>query len=198
MDQKRGSSAQKERLIARISRLQSLLWGIAAIAWLAGPVQSENLHPPLPVAPLQTELSNPVTVQHVIDGDTIKLASGEKVRYIGIDSPEMRRRVGTRWVTVNEPFAREAYQFNRSLVEGKPVRLEKDIESTDRYGRMLAYVYVEDHTTGTWILANAELLRAGLARVMVIPPNRRYEDRFRTLEGLARSERVGLWKSGMN
>jgi micrococcal nuclease len=198
MDQKTGKSAQKERLTARNFFLPFLIWSAAAFLLPAGPLQAETPRLSASVSSSQSRLSDPVTVRRVIDGDTIELASGIHVRYIGIDTPELRRRVGTRWITVNEPYAREAYEFNRSLVEGRPVRLETDDESTDRYGRLLAYVYVADPSTGAWILANAELVRAGLARVMPVAPNRRYEDRFKGLETEARKRGAGLWRNGEN
>jgi micrococcal nuclease len=196
MDQKTGKSPEKERLTARDSPLHSVLWVFFAVVLIAGPVQAETPRHPASHAPSKIRLSEPVTVQRVIDGDTVELASGVHVRYIGIDTPEVRRRVGDRWVTVDEPYGREAYEFNRSLVEGRPVRLEKDVESTDRYGRVLAYVYVADPATGNWIQANAELLRAGLARLMTIAPNRRYEKRFGVLEEEARIRGAGMWKNG--
>jgi micrococcal nuclease len=72
-------------------------------------------------------------------------------------------------------------------VEGKRVRLELDVQSRDRYGRLLAYVWVQD------TMVNAELLRLGVAQVMTVPPNVRHRDRFRALERAARDSRRGLW-----
>lgn len=115
----------------------------------------------------------------VIDGDTIELLSGERVRYIGIDAPEMRPTV--------EPWAKEATEANREMVERQMVRLVLDVEERDRYGRLLAYVYVDD------IFVNAELVRTGLATVLFYWPNVKHEDYFRELEEQAREERRGIW-----
>ncbi|MBI3330802.1 MAG: thermonuclease family protein [Candidatus Omnitrophica bacterium] len=144
------------------------------------------------------------TVRRVVDGDTVELADGRLVRYIGIDAPEVRRRArpgdrewragqGTGWVEDPEPMGREATAFNRRLVEGKSVRLEYDVQTHDRFGRLLAYVYVSE-PGGSEAMANAELLREGLAQPLTIPPNVRHAERFRALAEAARRERRGLWR----
>jgi micrococcal nuclease len=155
------------------------------------PIKGDVRQVPYPVG----ALSPPIQVQRVIDGDSIELASGEKVRYIGIDTPEIRRRVGGRWIEVGEPYAKEAYQLNRELVEGKWVRLELDIEDHDRYGRLLAYVYTKSGSAGSMKLVNAEILKAGLARVMFRAPNIRYADLFHALQHEAQVEKRGMWKA---
>lgn len=122
-------------------------------------------------------------VQRVVDGDTVVLAGGERVRYIGVDTPELhhpRKPV--------ERYAREATEFNRSMVQGKAVRLEFDVQRRDRYGRLLAYVFLED---GTFV--NGELLRQGYAQLLTIPPNVKYADRFVELQREAREAKRGLW-----
>lgn len=101
------------------------------------------------------------TVAQVYDGDTVRLSSGEVVRYLGIDSPEEAHRGEPA-----EPFAREATEFNRRLVLDKTVRLSFDKEKSDRYQRLLAYVYLPD---GTFV--NGLLVREGLAWVYVRHPN---------------------------
>jgi micrococcal nuclease len=122
-------------------------------------------------------------VTRVIDGDTIVLENGTKVRYIGIDTPETknpRKPV--------EYFGKEASEANKKLVEGKKVRLEYDVQRTDKYGRTLAYVYLED---GTFV--NACLVMNGLAQVSTYPPNVKYQDEFLELERYAREKKKGLW-----
>lgn len=137
-------------------------------------------------------------VRRVIDGDTVELEDGRLVRYIGIDAPESRRKarpgdrewragVQDRWVEDPQPLSREATQMNRRLVEGKMIRLEYDAQPLDRFGRLLAYVYDGD------VMINAQLLRAGLARLLTIPPNVKYVDRFRAQAEEARRQRRGLW-----
>ncbi len=121
-------------------------------------------------------------VRRAIDGDTIELESGETVRYIGVDTPES--------VHPKKPiecFGVEAAQKNAALVEGKAVRLERDVSERDRYGRLLRYVYVGD------TFVNEELVRQGFAHALTYPPDVRYQDRFREAERDARAAGRGLW-----
>lgn len=122
-------------------------------------------------------------VQRVVDGDTVVLTNHEPVRYIGMDTPELHHPGKP-----IQPYAREAKEFNRHLVEGKPVRLEFDVERHDKYRRLLAYVYLED---GTFV--NAELVRQGYARILTIPPNVKYADLFLKYQREAREAGRGLW-----
>jgi len=122
-------------------------------------------------------------IQRVVDGDSVVLQSGGQVRYIGIDTPEMAHRIDG-----VQPYAREAKAFNKRLVQGKRVRLELDVEHRDKYKRLLAYVYLED---GTFV--NAELVRLGFARILMIPPNVRHADLFLKYQREAREAGRGLW-----
>ena len=132
------------------------------------------------------------TVRRVIDGDTVQLRDGRLVRYLGIDTPEVRRREGSRWVVDPEPMSREATAFNRALVQGRVVRLEYDAKRHDRFDRTLAYVYVSDGEGGE-VMVNAALVREGLAELLIIPPNVKYAEEFRALAEEARRARRGLW-----
>jgi len=131
--------------------------------------------------------TNQVQVVTVTDGDTIWVCclngQREKVRYIGIDAPETQHPVKG----VQE-YGHEAKAANRKLVDGKMVRLEFDVGRRDKYGRLLAYVYLED---GTFV--NAWLVREGFAQVMTIPPNVKYKDLFLKLQREARDANRGLW-----
>lgn len=121
-------------------------------------------------------------VTRVIDGDTIEVETQGQtytVRYIGIDTPETRGEV--------EPYGQEATEANRRLVEGKVVRLEKDVSETDRFGRLLRYVYVGE------VMVNADLVRLGYAVVSTYPPDVKYADIFLSLEQEAREAGSGLW-----
>ena len=137
-------------------------------------------------------------MSRVVDGDTIELVDGQLVRYIGIDTPELRRRVGDRWVDDVQPMGLEAAALNRKLIEGKRVRLEYDVQTHDRFGRLLAYVYVDSDVrqgdSQAEVMVNEELLRAGFAQLLTIAPNVRYVDRFRALAEEARKKNRGLWK----
>jgi micrococcal nuclease len=117
-----------------------------------------------------------VFVTRVIDGDTITIEGGVRVRYIGIDAPE----------TVKF-FGNEATEKNRELVGGKRVRLEKDIQDKDEYGRLLRYVWLDD------TMVNAELVRLGYAYSYSYPPNVKYQTLLLRLERQARERGLGLW-----
>lgn len=124
-------------------------------------------------------------VVRVVDGDTVHVRIGahvEKVRYIGVNAPEVHHPTKG-----EEPGGREATDVNRRLVQGRPVRLELDVQARDRYGRLLAYVWVGD------TMVNAELVRLGYAQVMTVPPNVRHQALFLTLQREARSAGRGLW-----
>ena len=127
------------------------------------------------------------TVVRIVDGDTIHVRIGdrvEKVRYIGVNTPEVHHpRKG------EEPGGREAAEVNRGLVAARHVRLETDVRSRDRYGRLLAYVWVGD------TMINAELVRLGYAQVMTVPPNVRHQALFVKLQREAREAARGLWAS---
>jgi micrococcal nuclease len=126
------------------------------------------------------------TVVRVVDGDTIHVRLGErleKVRYIGVNTPEVHHP--TRG---EEPGGRAAAGVNGQLVNGRRVRLELDAQSRDRFGRLLAYVWVDA------TMVNAELVRRGVAQVMTVPPNVRYQALFVRLQREAREAGRGLWR----
>jgi len=127
------------------------------------------------------------TVQEVIDGDTVRLSDGRLVRYLGIDAPELRRKEGNEWVEINEPFSGEATQRNRELVEGKRVRLEYDKETHDRYGRLLAYVFVDKE------MINAQIVEEGLADPLFVVPNLKYVPELQARANRARRAKRGMW-----
>ena len=124
-----------------------------------------------------------VKVKRVIDGDTILLQNGEKVRYIGVNAPEVDHSPKGA-----EPLGQEAKEVNRRLVEGKRVKLEFDAERRDKYGRLLAYVFLED---GTFI--NGWLVQRGLAKAVFYSPNLKYQDLLKKLEQEAREKQLGVW-----
>jgi len=127
------------------------------------------------------------TVVRVVDGDTIHVKLWErveKVRYIGVNTPETHHP--TRG---EEPGGREAAEMNRRLVAGQRVRLELDVRARDRHGRLLAYVWVGD------LMVNAELVRLGYAQVMTVPPNVKHQELFVKLQREARDAGRGLWSS---
>jgi micrococcal nuclease len=125
------------------------------------------------------------TCVEVIDGDTIVLDGNEIVRLIGIDAPETkdpRKPV--------QSYGKEAYEFTKGLVEGKKVRLTYDLNKEDKYGRTLAYVYLED---GTFL--NAEVIKQGYGSVYRYFLFK-YFDEFKQYEIEARENAIGLWSDG--
>lgn len=117
------------------------------------------------------------TVARVIDGDTFLLQGGEKVRLLGINAPEE-----------GQPYFEEATARLRELVEGRQIKLERDVVDQDRYGRLLRYVFLEGRNI------NVELVREGLAHVYLIPPNLKYEAELRAAEEEARAAGRGIWR----
>ncbi|MEW6033688.1 MAG: thermonuclease family protein [Chloroflexota bacterium] len=117
-----------------------------------------------------------VGVVRVIDGDTIVISGGATVRYIGIDTPER-----------GEPYYQEALEANRRLVEGKSLRLERDVSEEDRYGRLLRYVYQDG------VFVNVELVRMGWAEAKAYPPDTRYQWQLEAAEEEARVAERGIW-----
>ena len=121
-----------------------------------------------------------VICTRVIDGDTIEVKDGTgktfKVRYIGIDTPEN-----------GDNYYEEAKEANKELVESKTIQMFKDVSETDRYGRLLRYIYV-----GT-VFVNAYLVENGFAMASTYPPDVKYSDNFADLQNTAQSEGVGFW-----
>lgn len=131
-----------------------------------------------------------IKVLEVIDGDTIKLSNGRLLRYIGLDTPELRiKKKGGDFQYQPQPFSLEAKEFNRKLVEGKLIRIEFDLEKTDRYGRILGYCFFED------TFVNARLIEQGYAVLSTRPPNVKYVEIFVAAQKKAREAKKGLWGS---
>lgn len=142
----------------------------------------EQIKPsPVSSLTLQSDLQT-VRVKKVIDGDTVKIETGEVVRLIGIDAPE---RVNlSRSVTC---FGKESSEYVRKLLEGSLIKLEKDVSEKDRYGRLLRYVWKED------LMVNEFLVREGYATVSTYPPDVKYQERLVEAQRKAREENKGLW-----
>lgn len=140
--------------------------------------EEKNEEPKTP----ETATGEIVLVTRVIDGDTIEIEGGKKVRYIGIDSPES--------VDLKNPvqcFSKEAFEQNKKLVESKKVLLIKDVSETDRYSRLLRYVYVNDR------FINFELVKNGYAIATPYPPDTKFANTFKSSADKAKSSKKGLW-----
>jgi len=116
------------------------------------------------------------TVKRVIDGDTFVLNNKQKVRLLGIDTPEK-----------GEFYYKEATERLKDLVEGKKVLLKKDVSDKDRYGRLLRHVYLDD----LWI--NAIMIKEGYARFVIYRPDISHVDKFKKLERDAKKNKLGIW-----
>jgi micrococcal nuclease len=128
-------------------------------------------------------------VVRVVDGDTIRVRLGdrtERVRYIGVDTPE-----SVKPGTPIQCYAKRAAAANAALVAGRQVRLVGDVEHRDRYGRLLAYVY----RVGDGAFVNALLVRDGYARTLTIAPNVAHAAELARLARTARNAGRGLWSA---
>jgi len=123
-----------------------------------------------------------LVVSKVLDGDTLELMDGRRVRYIGIDAPEKDWEYGD-----DDCYAEEAMLLNQYLVLAKPVTLVSDQKDMDEYGRLLRYVYIDD------IFVNDYLVQNGAARTMTIPPDTKYADQLRESEIEAKKAGLGIW-----
>jgi micrococcal nuclease len=128
------------------------------------------------------------TVKEVIDGDTIILNTGDRIRYLGIDTPELHHPT-----IVPECGALEAKDENVKLLAGKRLRVEKDTTDKDQYGRLLRYVFTED---GYFV--NYEIVRRGWAQVFVIYPDHKYEMMLTDAQLSAVKENLGIWRHCVN
>jgi len=147
--------------------------------------------------------SNRPTVAYVVDGDTIAVQLGrgvDKVRLIGIDTPESRSNDraklqaerSKRDIKTILQLGKQAKETLKSLLpKGTELRLEYDAQQRDKYGRLLAYAYRMDNT-----MINEEMLLRGYAQLLTIPPNIRYVERLRKALNKAQKEQRGLWASG--
>ncbi len=179
--------------MTRYKKMPTGPWGMLTMALaLAAMLVGIFFKPSQPVE--QKYMS--VRVAQVYDGDTIRLDSGEKVRFIGIDTPElhdnpkMRRDIerSSQDMATIKRLGERAWRFSSGLLDGQEIKLEFDVVQRDKYGRLLAYVYLTD---GRFV--NEEIIKNGYAYPMTIPPNVRYADKFLALFEAAVDQKLGLW-----
>jgi micrococcal nuclease len=176
-------------VITSFLSLSVLYLSIAAARSLPSYLSFKNTFIPVPTVSQAPQVAGSSISQEqylvvkIIDGDTIEIEDGSKIRYIGIDTPEKSFR------TVPDCYAQESTQYNRDLVMGKHVSLEKDISETDRFGRLLRYVWVDG------VMINEKMVRDGYALASSYPPDVRYQDVFLTSQQQAVRENLGLWSS---
>lgn len=175
--------------------ITSLLFGICIIV-AVGCIPAENVPKTEPQNhPTQTDTNKEpaeeklVLVERVVDGDTFEIAGTERVRLIGVDTPETVKPG-----TSPQPYGKEASEFTKKMLEGKHVELVFDVQERDQYGRLLAYVYFED---GTFF--NELLVREGYAKVYTVPPNVAHLETLLDAQRYAMDNELGLWgMSGVN
>lgn len=149
----------------------------------------------------QADIHDSATVARIVDGDTIKVnykGRGESVRLVGVDTPESKANKKAkkdaertrRDVSTITAMGKAAANFTGSLVKpGDKVLVEFDVRVRDKYGRLLAYIYLPDGK-----MLNEEIVRAGYATIMTYPPNVKYEERFLKAYREARDSKRGLWR----
>lgn len=154
-----------------------LLLGILIILLGSGLLSLGFIKDPKETREVQSEQTSAVSVQEVVDGDTLKLSDGTTVRLIGINAPEK-----------DQPYSNEARSNLEALVTEKSLDMQFDVEKLDKYGRSLAYLYSEN------IFVNLELLKEGLAVTETISPNVSYADEFIKAQQEARTNCKGMWE----
>lgn len=159
---------------------------VSLINQLLKPPESPLINQPASL--IATSSAELVKVKRVIDGDTIELETKQKVRYIGVDTPELhdpRKKI--------ECYGKEAMEENKKLVEGKMVRLEKDISETDKFKRLLRYVYIPTEASPSGIFVNDYLVKEGYAFASTFPPDVKFANLFLLSQQEAKAENKGLW-----
>jgi len=146
---------------------------------------------PTPVITIAPYEKQKTKVIRVIDGDTIEVEGKIKVRYIGINTPELhdpKKPV--------ECFGQISLNENKRLVEGKEIYIQRDVSETDKYKRLLRYAWVKDpsSSSGQVIFVNDYLVRQGFAQVSTFPPDVKYVSQFLSAQTEARDNNRGLWK----
>ncbi len=175
-------------------RLVRGLGSVVLASMLAACAFGTPLRTEPPGSSLSMGPTGPTQVAHVTkitDGDTIHVdidGDDYRLRYIGMDTPE-----SVKPGTSVEPYARAASAANAALVADRDVVLEKDVSETDRYGRLLRYVWLREGAG--WTMVNVELVRMGYANVLTYPPDVKYAAQFVDAEQAAREAGRGLWAS---
>ncbi|MCR4324926.1 MAG: thermonuclease family protein [Candidatus Curtissbacteria bacterium] len=182
-----GSNSPRKRLSIFFGVLAIILFVLIGLTGespnkVASDAETQNEESPV-ASPAQNELvEEKYKVTKVVDGDTIQVEGGKTIRYIGIDTPETSDPSKP-----VECYSKEATQKNRELVEGKEIRVEKDVSETDQYQRLLRYVFVGD------VFVNEVLVKDGFAKATAYPPDTKKQDVFSKAQEDAKSNKSGLW-----
>ena len=138
---------------------------------------------------LKRQSMTKATVNRVVDGDTFQTSAGDKVRLIGVNTPETVKPNSS-----VEAYGKEASAYTKQALTGKTVYMFQDVENKDKYGRLLRYVFID----GDQQMFNERLVREGYAETMTIPPNVMYQKLFLQANREARENNRGLWATGTN
>ncbi len=177
--------------LTKKQKKQILQYGAIIIVILVG-IITGNIKKEEIISIFQTEQTQETLDKYlvikVVDGDTYKInyeGKEQKVRLIGVDTPESVHPDKEK----NTKYGKQASNYVKQLIENQYITLEFDVSKTDKYGRLLAYVYLEDGE-----MLNEKLIKEGYAQVATYPPNVKYVDTFKSLQEEARKNKVGFWK----
>jgi len=159
---------------------KSLILIIALVVITSGCVSETNQSTESIIISLK-ESDSTDFVSRVIDGDTIELLSGDRVRLLGINTPEL-----------GQPYYEESKSRLKGLVEGRVVKLERDAKDRDQYNRLLRYVFLNNQNI------NLQLVEEGMGSAYVIPPNVKYENQLREAQDVAKSRGIGIWEKAVS
>ncbi len=184
----------KMNVLTKKGIIQLILLVFFILLYQYGPFRPQPIASPIRISSYSSssapfDVADVFVVTRIVDGDTIVVEGDKKVRMIGVNTPETvdpRRSV--------QCFGKEASDFTKKLLEGKKVRLEKDVSETDKYGRLLRFVYLIGDD-GRELFVNYELVAQGYARVSTFPPDVSRVDQFLLAEKNARDAKRGLWNA---
>ncbi len=156
-------------------------------------LQNDSLNNLNEITRIENENFVKVLVSRIVDGDTIEIIMNSekyKVRFIGVNCPEYTSKI--------EEYGKEATEYTKNALFNKYVYIEKDVSETDKYGRLLRYIWLDIPTSITeneirTKMFNAKLLIDGYAQVSTYPPDVKYVDYFKSLQREAKNNNVGLW-----
>lgn len=164
---------------------------IIIVGVLAGTIKKEEILNIIGIEKQANISEGEYIVTSVVDGDTLKIqynGTEQKVRLIGIDTPESVHPDKNK----NTEYGKKASEYTKKLVEGTKVKLEFDVSQTDKYGRLLAYVYLENGE-----MLNEKLLKQGYAQIATYAPNVKYVEKFKQIQKEARENKNGFWNENV-
>ena len=132
-------------------------------------------------------------VKQVVEGDLVELFDGRSIRYIGVNSPNIRQRMAGKWIVASEPLSFEAKSFNQGLIQDKKIRLEFDALGEDNFGNTLAYSFLKKDNKEVFV--NSEVIRNGFGLFTVSIPNIKYIEELAEAQREAFQQKRGIWQN---